>query len=107
MLDITIAEKKALINVINYVINELNDELSIRTGFSLNEYKIFLEILKRDNLRNYIFNKDQLQMLHQAFNEIINGIFIFDFEVKIGLTIKEAKEIFESLSSVIDGNIVD
>lgn len=106
-LDINDTEKNALINTINYLVNSLEEELSTRTGFSLDDYKKFLDLFRAPNINSYHLNVYQLQMLHQAFNEILNGVFIDDFGNEIGLTLIEAEIFFKSLEKAIDEDVAN
>ena len=61
-----------LLKIIKIVVSELEWELSIRTGYSDNEYMEVLKKLTTDDA-NICLSNDDLSMLHQALNEFYHG----------------------------------
>lgn len=93
---------RVIVNAVKYVIENLNEELSIRTGFSIKEYENLINKINGNNLKNHSFAKEEVVMIHQAFNEVCNGVFINDFEQEIGLPLFEVKKMLESLDKALD-----
>ena len=78
------AERNALINSINFIIDDLGeDELSTRTGFSIEQYQDIRQLIQ--NVNSITLDTEQLRMLDEALNEVGQGIFIPEFEKEIGL----------------------
>lgn len=94
-------DRIAIVHVIAYVIEHLNEELTIRTGFSKEEYQNL--IVKITNSGDQSFSNDEVIMIHQALNEVCNGILISDFEKEIGVPVIKIKEMLE----ILNQNMVD
>ena len=91
-------EKQAIINAINYIMVDLIDELSTRTGYTADEYKNLLK--KLDDIRQpeILFENTYLIMILQALNEVLHGISIPNFIAEIGIPKAELKNSFNQLS---------
>ena len=99
---ITSPEKKSIIKAIRYVIHELQDELPIRSGFTIDEFEELISFLKKSDSNHFKLTRIQLLMLHQLFNEIINGVHISDHQIFIGMRDDDAKKIFSMLDNIIE-----
>jgi hypothetical protein len=86
---------------IDFLINELNEELSIRTGFSTMEYQALMLKIDDNGTREQSLNEDEVFMIHQLLNEICHGIFISDFEDKFGFPMGGAIELMTRVGAVI------
>jgi hypothetical protein len=102
LLDIPDIEITAFKKIINYIIVNLDWELSIRTGFSIDEYQILEGKIGDGSLGARIFSKDEFAMIHQMLNEVCRGIHIPNFENEFGISIDEAKKILRSTDDIED-----
>jgi len=94
-------EKEAIINAINYIMVDLINESQTRTGYNAAEYMDLLEILDDTNQSIVLFEKTHLFMIHQALNEVINGISIPNFIAEIGIPERELEISREQLSNLL------
>ncbi len=101
ILDPTQNEIISLQMAINYIITALDEELSIRTGFSDLEYTILKEKIRNIKIYKIVFEKADIIMMHQLFNEICNGLYISDYINDTGFSSTEAKIILEELNKNI------
>lgn len=58
-------------------------------AIKINKDKITLEL-----------SKDELGVLSNALNEVCNGIEVWEFDTRIGMSIEKARNILESLTSI-------
>src|ERR1700744_5613982 len=77
-------EKTALLKAIKLCIVELGWELSVRTGFTNNEYNDLANKLQLTNSAIFL-TEGELKMISQAFNETYNGFFTSKAEGAGGL----------------------
>ena len=87
---------------IKFILFELEDELSTRTGYTINEYKIILNKIDNCDASNLVFNEEENIMISQMFNEICNGINIPEFSSEIGVSKKEARVMLEEIFQKIN-----
>jgi len=86
---------------IDFLINELNEELSTRTGFSIQEYQALKLKIDNNGTREHSFNEEEVIMIHQLLNELCHGIFISKFENQFGLPMGDAIKLLTRIDSVI------
>jgi hypothetical protein len=99
--EISKKEKDALIRVIKYIIEELECELSTRTGFSDIDYGKLIELLNNEKENTQLIQKDHLIMLHQALNEVCHGLSINEFYSKFRFTKVELKVLLTYLDEIL------
>lgn len=58
-------------------------------AIKINKDKIILEL-----------SKDELGVLSNALNEVCNGIEVWEFGTRMGITIENARTILESMTSI-------
>jgi hypothetical protein len=102
LLDIPDSEIIAFKKIINYIIKDLDWELPIRTGFSIDEYQILEEKMGNSSLGAQIFIQEEISMIHQMLNEVCRGIHIQNFENEFGIPINEAKRILRTMDDIED-----
>jgi hypothetical protein len=95
-------ERTALVNTIIYVVKHLGTELQTRTGFSVDEYNALLNSIHKNSSGNLSLSIQEIGMLHQAFNELVNGIVVPDIELNIGISIDKANSMCEELDQKIE-----
>ena len=100
------SEKEALTRGIDFLIKDIEIELFTRTGFNLEQYRVLSKYLLDQSSTCINLTKEQLIMLQQLLNEICYGIFIDDFEKKIGLQLIQLRKMHEQISNFIDKSSV-
>ena len=95
-------EKNAIVNSIKYIITDLGeDELQTRTGFDIEEYENLSRTVSQSS-NSIDLDEDRLVMLHQALNEVGNGIDIPLFELQIGIPCSQIIEMLQSIDEKLD-----
>ncbi len=94
-------EKEAITNAINYIMVDLINELQTRTGYNAAEYMDLLKNLGDTNQSIVLFEKTHLIMIHQALNEVVNGISIPNFIAEIGIPEAELKVSLDQLNDLL------
>ena len=100
-LGFSVKENQAILKVFNFIIENLDWELPVRTGFSIEEYRQLEQLISNTQMNTHIFSKDELRMIHQSLNEILNGIKVDAFENEFGLSEIHLGEIFVALRAAI------
>jgi|ERR1700722_6309480 len=95
-------ERYAIVNSIKYIIADFGeDELQTRTGFDKEEYENLSRTVSQ-SLNPSDLDEDGLVMLHQALNEVGNGIDIPLFELQIGVFRTEIIEMLNTINEKLD-----
>jgi hypothetical protein len=81
-----------IVNIVLFIIENLEEELSTRTGFSNEEYQSLVQKLKSPKAAS--FSIEELAMMHQALNEVCNGIPDAQIAHDVLITMPRAEEIF-------------
>lgn len=89
----------AVINSIETILRELEGELQTRTGFTNEEY---LELLDKSREKFTDLSRDELIMVHQALNEVCNGLRLENFELVLGANRAELLDLLAETSKLLD-----
>ncbi|MDP4151448.1 MAG: hypothetical protein Q8927_08640 [Bacteroidota bacterium] len=89
------AEIAIMVNIIVFIIENLECDLFTRTGFDAEEYRSLVDKLGTPKAEG--FSIEELAMMHQALNEVCHGIAKKELEDQVRLTLPEARGIFEIL----------
>jgi hypothetical protein len=102
LIEMSEKERNAIVNSNKYIIVDLGeDELQTRTGFEMEEYENLSRIVSQ-SLNPIDLDEDRLVMLHQALNEVGNGIDIPLFELQIGVPRTEIIEMLNTINEKLD-----
>jgi tRNA C32,U32 (ribose-2'-O)-methylase TrmJ len=88
-----------IVNIVLFIIENLEEELSTRTGFSNEEYQSLVQKLKSPAAAS--FSIEELAMMRQALNEVCNGIPEAQMEDLVRLALPKAEEIFRILGEPV------
>ena len=103
----TLKELIVLNNSFKEVVTNLGWEFKIRTGFKVEEMKLIFdsieEPIKTGAKETEIqFLNKEIVAFNQVLNEVTNGIKVDNFELKIGVTKQEAKELLSYISDLLN-----
>ncbi len=51
---------------------------------------------------NFKISLDDLITIHQALNEVCNGLYIFEFQIRLGVSREEAIMLMEEINHIIN-----